>query len=434
MHFTSTMAAGIGFARRARRLSALGASLIAAVLLPGMARAQTPSTTWTAQASQSDCNTTTTFNSNQPNAESGACQSYNADIYEKWDPNGSSPGQVDLLACDYAADTNFYYMRWDVRTNWSDEGHRYYQELEINRSLAGGDNWPDIYLEYAPKGEHIGSTWRALGQSQIFLSRDANNNYGCSTSRLTPSADSCADGYDADVTISSTDAYGRVVNGNLEVAVRRSRLDTVDDSTAQVAPVAVRCWTSQSSTIDESKLAWHDEHPTSDLTGDRFDNNLGIDTATWPIVDPTPVVPLTLAKASAAHSDPSNGLINPKMIPGGRMTYTITVDNPGSRAVTANSIVITDPLPTQLSLATSDFGSAGSGPIAFSGAGTGLTYSFVSLASTTDDVDFSNNGGSTWTYVPAAGVDPAITHIRILPKGSMAAGSSFSIQFRGEIE
>jgi hypothetical protein len=49
-----------------------------------------------------------------------------------------------------------------------------------------------------------------------------------------------------------------------------------------------------------------------------------------------------------------------------------------------------------------------------------------------DDVDFSNDGGSTWTYVPAPnalGVDPAVTHIRIRPKGTMAAGSGFNLLF-----
>ena len=62
----------------------------------------------------------------------------------------------------------------------------------------------------------------------------------------------------------------------------------------------------------------------------------------------------------------------------------------------------------------------------------GLTYTYTSLASTTDDVDFSNDGGTTWTYVPVpngSGVDPAVTHIRIRPKGTMAANSAFTLGF-----
>jgi hypothetical protein len=76
----------------------------------------------------------------------------------------------------------------------------------------------------------------------------------------------------------------------------------------------------------------------------------------------------------------------------------------------------------------------GTGPVLFQDGspGSGLTYTFTSLSSTTDDVDFSNNNGTSWTYVPtanASGVDPAVTHIRIRPKGSMAAGSSFTLLF-----
>ncbi|WP_375395011.1 hypothetical protein [uncultured Sphingomonas sp.] len=60
----------------------------------------------------------------------------------------------------------------------------------------------------------------------------------------------------------------------------------------------------------------------------------------------------------------------------------------------------------------------------------GLTVSNVSSSSTTDNVDFSSDGGATWTYIPTAddtASESAVTHIRIRPQGSMAAGSSFKI-------
>ena len=62
----------------------------------------------------------------------------------------------------------------------------------------------------------------------------------------------------------------------------------------------------------------------------------------------------------------------------------------------------------------------------------GLTYTFTSLASTTDDVDFSSDGGATWTYVPTPngqGADPLVNRIRIRPKGAMAANSIFTLLF-----
>jgi hypothetical protein len=67
----------------------------------------------------------------------------------------------------------------------------------------------------------------------------------------------------------------------------------------------------------------------------------------------------------------------------------------------------------------------------------GLTYAFTSLSSTTDNVDFSNNGGSTYTYTPVPdsnGFDAAVTNIRISPQGIFAASSGtnpyFQVRFR----
>ena len=51
-----------------------------------------------------------------------------------------------------------------------------------------------------------------------------------------------------------------------------------------------------------------------------------------------------------------------------------------------------------------------------------LTWTFTALNSLTDDVDFSNDGGTTWTYVPvpdANGYDAAVTDVRLRPKGTM---------------
>ena len=73
----------------------------------------------------------------------------------------------------------------------------------------------------------------------------------------------------------------------------------------------------------------------------------------------------------------------------------------------------------------------------FTAGSSGLTYSFTSLANATDDLEFSNNGGASWTYVPtidANGVDANVTHVRIRPKGSMVPGSSFTINLRGLVK
>lgn len=159
-------------------------------------------------------------------------------------------------------------------------------------------------------------------------------------------------------------------------------------------------------------------------------------TATTPTVSTTVTVvtPFTMVKASQASADPYNGTVNPKLIPGARAAYTVTIANPNPFAATADSIVVLDPTPTELKFYVNHIFGASGGPVRFQNGATpsGLSYTFTSLASTTDDVDFSNDGGATWTYVPtpdAQGADPAVNRIRIRPKGSMAANSSFSLLF-----
>lgn len=149
----------------------------------------------------------------------------------------------------------------------------------------------------------------------------------------------------------------------------------------------------------------------------------------------TYITPLTFTKSSAVFSDPVNGTTNPKLIPGGFTDYTLTVTNPSSFALTSGSVVVIDPLPAQVALFVNAVSPA-TGPVVMTPNSSTLTYSYISLASGGDDVSFSNNGGLSWTYVPtpdANGVDTNVTHIRINPKGAMAAGTTFTLRFRVQI-
>ena len=150
-------------------------------------------------------------------------------------------------------------------------------------------------------------------------------------------------------------------------------------------------------------------------------------------------VNLVMVKSATTFSDPVNGTTNPKSIPGAVKTYTITVTNQGGGASDANTIKLSDAIPSQGEMVVADIGGAGSGPVLFTqGSPTsGLTYTFTSLASNTDSLEFSNDGGTTWSYAPTAngnGTDPAVTHFRIAPTGAFAANAgtapSFTIQFR----
>jgi uncharacterized repeat protein (TIGR01451 family) len=147
--------------------------------------------------------------------------------------------------------------------------------------------------------------------------------------------------------------------------------------------------------------------------------------------------PLTLVKSSKVVSDPVNGTINPKAIPGAVIEYEIIVANPAPNPIDAGSVVLTDPIPRHLDMIVADLG-AGTGPIIFldgpaSGApSSGMTLSYPA------DVAFSSDGGTSWDYAPTAtgddGIDPAVNAIRITPQGTFNADDAeFRIRFRARV-
>jgi hypothetical protein len=152
-------------------------------------------------------------------------------------------------------------------------------------------------------------------------------------------------------------------------------------------------------------------------------------------------VPLTLVKLVRVVSDPINGTTRPKAIPGAVVEYEMIVANPAANPSDANSVVLTDAVPPQLQLRVADLGGAGTGPVAFANGSpaSGLAYTFTSLSSATDDVAFSSDGGATWNYTPVPsggdGIDPAVTNIRINPKGVFNANNAqFRIRFRARLK
>jgi hypothetical protein len=156
------------------------------------------------------------------------------------------------------------------------------------------------------------------------------------------------------------------------------------------------------------------------------------------------IVPdLTVVKSNAILSDPYNGTTNPKAIPGAVATYTIGVANNNAGTADTGTTVVQDSVPATMMLYVGDVGSTGSGPVSFTnGAATsGLTYTFTSLASTTDSLSFSNNGGATFAYTPvpdANGYDSAVTNFRVNPSGILAGKTgatapSFQLQLRMKV-
>lgn len=150
---------------------------------------------------------------------------------------------------------------------------------------------------------------------------------------------------------------------------------------------------------------------------------------------------ITVAKFSRTDSDPLGG-INPKSIPGAVIEFSIEVHNEGPGSADADSIVIVDNLPSQGRLI---FDTATQNPVTLI-QGTnpsGVTYSFVSPGSVTDDIEFSNDGGAslvTPTFNLSTGVDttvPRVNYLRINPKGTLVetlSGPSFTLQLLMQLD
>lgn len=168
---------------------------------------------------------------------------------------------------------------------------------------------------------------------------------------------------------------------------------------------------------------------------------------------------LLVIKNSQVISDPINGNSNPKRIPGATIQYTVGITNTGNGATDTDSLTVTDPaagsaatLLNNSAIFVGDIGGVGSGPVLFvdgqpSGTASGMSYIFAGLAATeanppNDDVDFSNDDGATWNYVPtpdADGFDPLVTNIRVNPKGALPGATggnnpSFQVIFRTRID
>ncbi len=176
-------------------------------------------------------------------------------------------------------------------------------------------------------------------------------------------------------------------------------------------------------------------------TGSVTTTNAGSGTAATATLTVGGSPSLVFMKTVSVTSDPVNGATNPKNIPGAEVLYNLRITNTGAGTVDNNTLVMVDPLPANTELFVGDLGAVGSGPIIFvQGTPTSnLTWTFTSLASLTDDVDFSNDNGATWTFVPTPPYDTAVNRIRLNPKGTMAGASGgnnpfFELRFRVRVK
>ncbi len=150
-----------------------------------------------------------------------------------------------------------------------------------------------------------------------------------------------------------------------------------------------------------------------------------------------PATQLSVTKTSTVFSDPVNNTTDAKAIPGALVEYTIGVSNIGISDADDDSVFVVDTVPADSKLCVVDIG--GSGPVRFiDGATTSaLSYNFVDLANLGDDLEFSDDDGTSWNFVPTPdpdGCDAAVTNFRVNPKGAFSGDGSFTLRARFLVE
>ncbi len=144
---------------------------------------------------------------------------------------------------------------------------------------------------------------------------------------------------------------------------------------------------------------------------------------------------LTAAKTTEVYDPQSQGLY---MIPGNDVIYTISFTNTGDGNADADSVVIIDALPDEVTFYNGDIDDSGpqTNPVYGIDNGSGLVLNYA------QDVAYSNAASApanfaACTYTPTAGYDANVKYICINPSGIMQPGNpnpSFEVKFRARIK
>lgn len=141
---------------------------------------------------------------------------------------------------------------------------------------------------------------------------------------------------------------------------------------------------------------------------------------------------LQVMKSSQVVSDPVNGSISAKAIPGAIVRYSIAVQNSGPSGVDNNTLFLVDTLPPQVRVGTA------ASPVFIQGTpSSGLSFN----AGT--DLRYSNavsppSSFTACTYTPAGAYDPAVRYVCLRPRGNMAGSTGtptgFVISFNSRLD
>lgn len=281
--------------KKSSKIFTIGYLATASCFVSSVAQAA-PINGWSADSTMTDCNSDGKYYG-KSDTSTATCQNYQGDLYENWNPNDSGHGDTDIKTYSVGADNEYFYFELDLRENWSSESRKYYLEIE-----ADGDAQSDYFLVYQPKGEDLGLNWKNKGGTgEVEVYKDSNNSIGGGNRTGVDNTDS--DGYESDLSsgknLSSGDFYVRLVNGNVQMALKKSKIGSPSN-------ILSRAYASQNTNLAPNKLTWHDHNTISDFSGSGgFDSTAGADTSTWlKYSTPTPTVTITPTPTPNPSSEP----------------------------------------------------------------------------------------------------------------------------------
>ncbi len=150
---------------------------------------------------------------------------------------------------------------------------------------------------------------------------------------------------------------------------------------------------------------------------------------------------ISILMSSSVVDSPVGSVSSRRFAPGAVVDYSVAVTGPSFGGSPATFFVFANPIPPEMALFVGDIAGANSGPVAFVETDSSLKYAFEGLSSQTDALQFSNNGGKSFDYVPvrdAEGYDQSVTNIRIMPNGALMPANGrhtrFSVRYRTKVK
>ena len=181
------------------------------------------------------------------------------------------------------------------------------------------------------------------------------------------------------------------------------------------------------------------QHIDEDQSNDTERNHIAEDISQLAFSQPfdwRPFPQIVLTPSLITVSD-GISVSQPKSIPGAVLENQVVITNDGFGVTDTDSVELTFEVPAATSLFVGDLDGAGF-PIVFTD-GTGAEVSGLIWSAATD-IRYSDDGGVSYDYTPAAGVefDPAITHLQLTPAGTFlprvgADVPRFSIRYRFQV-